>query len=199
LYAETLFSITDEFIFLVVASFTERKGIHYAIEAFKKFKSKYMITNCKLRIIGDGPYLEILIRISDNDEDIVFVNNFIVEKPRELILHEMQNCDVFILTSITVSDSDKEGTPVVLMEAQACGKPCISTFHAGIPEVVLHNKTGLLVKEKDANSIANAMYQFYSDSKLKNFFGENARFQIEKEFNNSIQIPELFDIYKSII
>lgn len=189
----------DDFIFTIVASFTERKGIHYAIEAFKKFKKKHLITNCKLRIVGDGPFLHKLKQLSDFDIDIVFINNFIAEKPRELVLQEMQNCDIFILTSITLPDADKEGTPVVLMEAQACGKPCISTYHAGIPEVVIHNKTGLLVKERDSDSIAKAMFELYSDQVKRNILGKNASIHIEEKFNNRIQIPKLFDIYKPFL
>jgi len=45
----------------------------------------------------------------------------------------LSKADVFILCSYTTKNGTKEGTPVVLMEAQACGLPYIATKHAGIP------------------------------------------------------------------
>lgn len=187
-----------KFIFTIVSSLEERKGIHYAIEAFKKLKNQNNIFNCELRIIGDGPYKNYLTKIAD-DKDIIFINNFIAKNPRELVLCEMQKCDVFILTSITLPNLEKEGTPVVLMEAQACGKPCISTYHAGIPELVINNKTGILVNERDINSITEAMLNLYIDNHKRIQFGINARQHIIESYSNDNQIPKLYHIYNSFI
>jgi len=190
---------SGDFIFTIVASFTERKGIHFAIKSFKMLKKYHSVKNCKLRIVGDGPYFNQLKLISNDDTDIVFINNFVSENPRAMVLEEMQNCDVFLLTSIKLPDSDKEGTPVVLMEAQACGKTCISTFHAGIPEVVLNNQTGILVPEGDIESLTSAMLHLYSNDSLRRNLGENARKHISKNFNNKIQDNKLINIYKKFI
>jgi colanic acid/amylovoran biosynthesis glycosyltransferase len=187
----------NKFIFTVVATFEERKGIIYTIEAYKFFTRKNSIKNCSLRIVGDCRFDFNMKKTTKNDEDIVFIDSFVNENPRELILKEMQYCDVFVLTSITSSDKDKEGTPVVLMEAQSCGKPCISTIHAGIPEVVIDNKTGILVQEKDVKGIADAMLDLYCDKEKRIRFGVNARDQVSKYYNNEFQIPELSKIYKS--
>ncbi len=60
----------------------------------------------------------------------------------------MKSADIFVLTSITAQDGDSEGMPVALIEAHAMGLPVISTYHTGIPELVNHEKTGLLSKRK---------------------------------------------------
>lgn len=187
------------FTFLIVASFTERKGIHYTIEAYNQFCNEYPEINSTLKIIGDGNYKSKLLSLAESNKQIVFINNHISENPRKLVREEMQKCDVFILTSITLPDSDKEGTPVVLMEAQACGKPCIATYHAGIPEVVIDNKTGVLVKERSSEEIKNAMVTLFFNTNLRNNYGENARIHIKKKFNNDIQIPILKNIYNSLL
>ena len=187
-----------KFIFTIAARYTKRKGIHYAIRAYKKFKKMEATNNCELRIIGDGPIKDKLINLAKGHEDIVFINNFIANNPRELLKKEMQNCDVFILTSITLPNADKEGTPVVLMEAQACGKPCISTFHAGIPEIVIDRKTGILTRERDIDGITNAMKVFYNDKNKRKQYGDHARDHILSHFNNAVQMPILCNIYKKL-
>jgi len=191
--------IQSDFVFTIVASFERRKGIHIAIQAFKLFKQRFSILNAKLHIVGDGSYNNTLRKLADNDRDIIFINNFIATNPRMLVLNEMQNCDVFMLTSITLPNFDKEGTPVVLMEAQACEKPCISSFHAGIPEVVINEETGILCKEGDIYGIADAMMALYSDPVKRESFGKQARKHISINFNKEIQMPKLEKIYKKFL
>jgi glycosyltransferase involved in cell wall biosynthesis len=183
---------------LVVATFHERKGIHHAVKGYKTVMNENPGLNIKLRIVGDGPYKSHIIDAIGGDERITMVNNFIAKNPRQMILREMQNCDMFMLTSKTMPDGDKEGTPVVLMEAQACGKPCISTYHAGIPEIVLHNRTGLLVKEGDIEGIAQAIFTLSTDTEMRRNFGQNARSHILEYFNHDIQMNKLAKVYDDV-
>ena len=111
----------------------------------------------------------------------------------------MANCDVFMLTSYLTSDGSKEGTPIVLMEAQAMGKPCISTFHAGIPEVVINNRTGILCNERDINEITRSMLTLLENYQLYHRFSKNGQEYIKEEFNNEIQIKKLYKLYQSIL
>jgi glycosyltransferase involved in cell wall biosynthesis len=190
----------NDFIFLTVARFSERKGIQDTIKAFYYVVSKY--PDAKLRIVGDGPYKSELVKLVDRlqlNKSITFIDNFQALNPRKTVLEEMANCDVFILTSYLTSNGSKEGTPIVLMEAQALGKPCISTFHAGIPEVVRHKQTGILVKERDVPAISNAMITFINDSAIVNDFGNNGKLHIYNKFNNEIQIKKLSKLYFSLL
>lgn len=190
----------NDFIFLTVARFSERKGIHDTIKAFYYVVAKY--PDVKLRIVGDGPYKSELVKLVDRlqlNKSITFIDNFKTPDPRKTVLEEMANCDVFILTSYLTSNGSKEGTPIVLMEAQALGKPCISTFHAGIPEVVIHKKTGILVKERDVPAISNTMITFIKNSAIVNDFGNNAKLHVYNKFNNEIQIKRLSELYFSLL
>ncbi len=187
------------FTFLIVARFEERKGIQFAIEAFKLISSCDLTRNIQLRIVGDGPYKKDLLALAKGLNNIVFINNYMASDPRELVKLEMQNCDVFMLPSFTIANGEKEGTPVVLMEAQACGKPCISTFHAGIPEVVVHNETGFLVKERSLNELVDAMYLFLNNNDLVFEMGNKALKHITMNFNNQKQNQILSDIISDLI
>jgi len=190
----------NEFTFLIVARFSERKGIHDSIIAFSKVILQY--PTIKLRIVGDGEYRFKLVKLVLDlklTESITFINNFNLPNPRETVLEEMANCDVFMLTSYLTPNGSKEGTPVVLMEAQAIGKPCIGTFHAGIPEVIINNETGILCKERDIGEITQAMITLLENKVLYKKYSINALEHIQKSFNNKIQMKKLYEIYRSFL
>jgi len=188
----------EKFIFLVVARLDESKGVQDVIKAFSKINN----TSMQLRIIGDGIYkkqLLLLVNELNLSDQVIFINNFKSKNPRQVVVDEMQNSDVVLLTSFISKNGAKEGTPVVLMEAQACGKPCIATKHAGIPEVVIDGETGCLVEERDIASIANKMNLLFLDNKLRNSLGKNALSYIKKEFNQVIQMHKLINIYNQLM
>ncbi len=72
---------------------------------------------------------------------------------------------------------------VSLIEAQAMKPPVISSFHSGIPELVEHNKTGLLSEEKNVKLLKENIIRLVKYPELRKQFSENARKKIEREFN----------------
>ena len=89
---------------------------------------------------------------------------------QEEVTKLMQDSDILIAPSITANDGDKEGIPVVLMEAQAMGLPVISTYHSGIPELIIDGHNGFLVKERDFSALADKIVTLIScESKINNF------------------------------
>ncbi|KUO61694.1 hypothetical protein APF79_03575 [bacterium BRH_c32] len=195
--------LINKFTILTVARLDQVKGIEYAINAVHLFLTKYpkIKSDFLYKIVGSGPHGDALKRLVNKlqmNESVVFIDNLSQKNSRDIVLKEMQDCDLFVLTSIKLKNGTKEGTPVVLMEAQSCGKPCITTFHAGIPEVVLNNKTGLLVQEKSSLDISKAIERLYFNRILLEKLGSNAREHINREFNQKIQMEKLGNIFKSL-
>lgn len=195
---------TDKFTLLSVARLDPAKGIQYIIRAFKKFLERNPNEQLKIqyKIVGGGVYekeLKLLVKELQIESNVVFINNLVLPNSREIVINEMKKCDIFLLCSFTPTDGSKEGTPVVLMEAQACGKPCIATFHAGIPEVVINNKTGILTHEKDVNEIVNAIERLYFNDLIRHQYGGNANNHIGREFNNKKQMENLAGLFNSLI
>ena len=94
------------------------------------------------------------------------------------------------------SDGNREGLPVSLVEALACGIPVVSTATAGIPEVVRHEHNGLLVPERDSVALADAMERLLSDRSLYGQLKSNARPSVESTFDmdrTSEQLRRLFE------
>jgi len=190
----------NKLTFTIGARLNENKGIQDAIMGFSLTVKKY--ANIELRIVGGGKYEENLRQLVcelNLNGKIIFINNLSQQNPRKILLEEFAKSDIVILTSYTTKDGSKEGTPVVLMEAQAMGKPCIATRHAGIPEVVLDNETGFLVEERDVLGISDAMIKFKENPDLIIRFGINALKHINDNFNNCKQHEKLNNIYKEFI
>jgi glycosyltransferase involved in cell wall biosynthesis len=77
--------------------------------------------------------------------------------PHREVMSAMERNDVFVLPSIRKASGDMDGIPNVLVEALAVELPVIATRLSGIPELVRHGETGLLVNERDIEGIAAAI------------------------------------------
>jgi glycosyltransferase involved in cell wall biosynthesis len=103
--------------------------------------------------------------------------------------------DIFVLACTVAPDGDRDGIPVVLMEAGKEGLPLISTAISGIPELVRHEETGLLVPPDDAIALAGAIARLAADPGLRARLGQNARDLVETDFSiesSSLQLAALF-------
>ena len=133
---------------LQVGRLSEQKGQLLLIEAARKLAERG--TDFHLTLVGDGELrteLEALIaqyRLSDR---VVLAGWKTGEEIRELMLD----------SRALIMPSFAEGLPVVLMESLALGRPVVSTYVAGIPELVEHGKCGWLVPAGDSESLADAM------------------------------------------
>jgi len=77
--------------------------------------------------------------------------------------------------------------------------PVLSTYHAGIPEVVINGKTGYLVEEKNIDSLYEKMKYLVEQPKIWNKLGKNGRNHIKENYNISNQVEKLEYIYKDVI
>lgn len=178
---------------LSVGRLVEKKGFDDLIKAVSELR----IANCRLRIIGSGP-LEDELRSLVNELGLSDRVKFLGPQPYEVVLEELSKADVFVLASHTAANGDKEGTPVVLMDAQAAGVPVVSTKHAGIPEVVLDSRSGILVEERDIKALTRAIENILGNPELARQMGREGRRYVEKEYNIAKQAEKLEQVYQSL-
>jgi len=181
------------FNILTVGRLVEKKGFAVLIKAFSLIHKAYPRT--KLIIIGNGN-LEQKRKLSKIIKKYK-LSNFIEIKydiSNEQIVHVFHNADLFCLPSHTTRNGGLEGIPNVLKEAMSCGIPVISTFHAGIPELIQHKKSGLLVKENDSKALARAMIYLIRHPLLRKNYAIRARRKVQVHFNlaNQIQVQEQY-------
>jgi len=184
-----------EFTVLMAASFKEKKGLEYGLIAMRRVIDALPDKRINIRIIGDGVLRDRLYHLADvlNLHPYIQWHGY---QPHSVFLQALYEVDVFLSPSVTASNGDTEGgAPVALIEAQAAGLPVVSTFHADIPEVVLNNRTGLLVPERDAVKLAEAIIALVQNPELRLRFGREGRRHIELNYNAVEQGRRLSEIY----
>ncbi len=112
--------------------------------------------NWRFRHIGGGPLLETL-KAQAQQLGIAAHVEWYGARAQEDVLDALRHADIFVLASKTTDDGDRDGLPNVLMEAQSQCLPVLSTMVSGIPELIHHDTTGLLVPPGDALAIATAL------------------------------------------
>lgn len=175
----------EVFTFLSIGSLDTNKNHHDLFSAFAcKFRDNDKI---KLRIGGDGPLrgnLEKNIKELGLEEQVVFTGML----SRDKVLWEMQNCDVFVLSSIV------ETFGVVLIEVLAVGKPVVATKCGG-PEDIVNQDNGILVPTKDVHALAEAMYNIYLN--INKYDASLIRNDCISRFGKDSFVEKLRHIYKS--
>ena len=112
-------------------------------------------------------------------QDNIFLPGIIGQ---EEFLNYLKESIAFVQHSITAENGDAEGTPLSILEASAAGLPVISTFHGGIPDVIEHGKTGLLVKEHDVQGMAKEMISLLENPEIARKLGTNGKANIRQNF-----------------
>ncbi|MEM2192154.1 MAG: glycosyltransferase family 4 protein [Candidatus Hadarchaeales archaeon] len=156
---------------LFVGLLDERKGVMYLLQAFKRVKKK--IKDLKLVMIGKGPLHKKIVKFAKENglENEIFLLGSVRNE-------EMPNYFRSALLTVIPSITTKKWAEQVGManiQSMACGVPVVSTFSGAIPEYVKNGKTGILVPEKDAESLAEAIVKLLEDERLRKKLGKNAR------------------------
>ena len=180
--------------FIAIGRFTDKKAPYYTILAFKKVLKTY--PNAKLLMAGDGYLVNVCKNLIAYDqlEDSVKLLGVITPEEYRKLLHESL---AFVQHSITAEDGDMEGTPVAVLEASAAGLPVISTYHAGIPDVIKHKETGLLCQEHDVTSMSQHMLQVLDDVSFAKKMGSAGKVYIANNFNLDHHINRLQSILET--
>lgn len=187
-------SLTRQPVVLFVGRLTEKKGCRYLIEAIARMQSVRPET--KLVLIGDGPLREPLeVQAAASLTHYSFLGT----QPPEVVRQWMNRASVLAAPSVTSKQGDSEGLPNVVLEAQAMALPVVGTYHAGIPEAVIHGETGFLVPEKDDEALAAYSLQLLERSELWQKFSDRGREHVAAHFDRDRQTRRLESIYKQVL
>lgn len=177
--------------FFSVGRFVEKKAPYLTILAFSRVLNE--VPNATLHIVGDGPLMgpcKRLIQALKIEKSVILHG---IKEPEEVSIF-MRQSRAFLQHSLVAESGDSEGTPVAIIEAQMSGLPVIATRHAGIPDVVIHGKTGFIVEEADIDSMAEAIIKVAKNPDLAGQLGEAARKRALENFTMERHIFQLADM-----
>ncbi len=175
---------------LSVARLIEKKGIAYALEAMALLKD----VPYEYVIIGDGP-LRGELELKARDLGLLRHVRFMGAQDSGTIRRYLKDADIFLAPSVTAGSGEKEGIPVVLMEAMASGVPVLTTANGAIRELVQDGHTGFLVFEKDPAALAAKLRVLRNAPEHVESAVRAARALIEDEFNIVLLNQELLSLF----
>jgi glycosyltransferase involved in cell wall biosynthesis len=111
----------------------------------------------------------------------------------------LMESDAFVMPCRDDSSGDRDGIPVVLMEAMACGLPVVSGDLPAIRELVHHDQNGLLVNGTDAGAIATAISRLADDPALRQRLGKAGRQRVVDEFSLSENVSRVEQLLSASI
>jgi colanic acid/amylovoran biosynthesis glycosyltransferase len=180
------------FTFLCVARLVEKKGHTILLDACGKLKEKGVPFEC--RIIGKGR-LRSPLQTQIKEMDLGGHVKLLGPLRSGEVLEQFREAHASVLPCVEGSDGNKDGLPVSIVEALACGVPVVTTPMTGIPEVVEHEKNGLLVPFHDVGRLAEEMERIVMDTALYENLRVQARSSVVAAFdmrNTIMQLEELF-------
>ena len=182
------FRQNDEIILTHISNFRPLKRVMDLVYVVERLVRK----NHKIRLlmVGDGPdrsKMEQLCRDKDLCDYITF-------------LGKQENVeDVLACTDIFVLPSAEESFGLALLEAMACGVPCVSTNAGGLPEVNIDGETGFTVDVGDTEAFAERIELLIKDKETRKRLSKNARELAETKYNSNRIVPYYIDYYKKVL
>jgi glycosyltransferase involved in cell wall biosynthesis len=170
----------DPSTILSVGRLVEKKGLSHLIEACNLLRARGISVYCQ--IVGDGPLREQLageIARAGLQKEVLLLGS----RPQEELVALMRTATICVLPCMITDSGDRDGLPTVLLEALASGLPSISTTVAGIPEIIEHDKTGLLVEPASPAQLAGAIATLLASPAKRESFARNGRRKAERDFD----------------
>lgn len=166
----------------------EKKGVDELLRALAHLRAARC--DVELSIAGDGPLRSDLEALACDlgVQDHVRFEGALDHGAVATWLHSL---DVFALACKPDARGDMDGIPVVLMEAMSQGVPVVSTRLSGIPELVIHERTGLLAPPADSGALGSELRRLLEQPDLRARLSAEAVCHVEAEFGQATNVDRL--------
>jgi glycosyltransferase involved in cell wall biosynthesis len=179
-----------ENVVLFIGRLVENKGVEILLRAAHKVKSH--IKDIKLIIIGDGPLRSSLERLSNSlDVEAEFTGSM----PPDYVIKALHRAKLLCQPSITIDNGESEAFGMVLLEAQACGVPVISSARGGSKEGLLEGRTGYSFPESNISKLSEIIEMLIKDDNKLRDLSRAATAFVKDEFDIRARTSALEDIY----
>ena len=182
----------DDFAVLTVGSVGERKGSYEIIKAAPMLRAKDQ--KVRFLLAGGEEYPLDLEKVSNTvrEKGVEDTVKVLGELERDKIPLLLGAAQAFLLPSFF------EGMPIAIIEAMRAGLPIIATDVGGVPEMIKHEKSGLLIKPGGPEEIERAVLRLKNDPELASALGRGARKTFERSFRLEAVIDKIEAVYLSM-
>jgi glycosyltransferase involved in cell wall biosynthesis len=178
---------------LFIGRFVEKKGGEYLLRAYARIRNG--VPEAELTMVGDGP-------LRKRFEQLAVELQIPVRFPGALgavqVKREIDEARVLCLPSVTARNGDAEGFGMVLLEAQACGVPVVTSARGGAEEGVIDGKTGFAFAERDVDTLSERLTRILTDDDLALSMSEEARPFVKQRFDIRRCTRSLEQLYDEI-
>ena len=176
----------DRLVISCVSRLTPRKGHKVLLEALRLIRDE--LKGVRVNIVGDGEMLGELERLSSKLglRSVSFLGH------RDDVANILSRSHIYVLP--TTSDT----LPIAVIEAMFAGKAIVSTRCGGIPELIQHQKTGLLAEPGNVKELADCLLQLVRDRRLVKQLGHSAREFARTHLTVEKMAAEIERVYRSV-
>lgn len=177
-------------VILAVGRLSQEKGYGDLVDAANRIRSSNPALPFRLAIVGEGPEraaMERQIAAAGLSESVVLCG------------HQMDVRPFYAIASVVALPSHSEGSPNVLLEAQAAGVPVVATAVGGVPEIATHGKTALLVARGDKTGMADALASILQNRELAGRLAEAGRRHVLERFTPEVHMRLMVSVYKEVL
>ncbi|MGI2327047.1 N-acetyl-alpha-D-glucosaminyl L-malate synthase BshA [Planococcus sp. YIM B11945] len=177
----------DDKVVIHVSNFRKVKRVADVVDTFYRIQQELA---AKLLLIGDGPEM-----------------NSVIQKVRELgiednvlFLGKRDNLsELYNMSDLKLLLSEKEAFGLVLLEAMACGVPCIGANIGGMPEIIEPGKNGFLVELGDTEQAAAYAFEILSNENLHEEMKKESLATVKNRFHSTMILEQYEAIYESLL
>ena len=187
-------AVIDPPLVLAVGRLVEKKGFRDLIVACDLLRKSGRRFRCMIVGKGElkGELEELVLQLGLGD-----VVDLPGPLPREALLDLYPKASVFAAPCVVGKDGNRDGLPTVLIEAMALGVPVVATPVTGIPELVMHEKTGLIVPEHDPEALAGAIHRLLTTHRVGvERLSTAARQRVESHFDVRANVGHLHELLR---
>ena len=176
----------DEKVIIHVSNFRKIKNLPHIVDAFMKIRANM---KAKLLLVGDGPEKH---RVMDQVKESHYVKDV-------LFLGKQENlAELYAISDLKLLLSQQESFGLVLLEAMACGVPCIGSDVGGIPEVIDHGVDGYIVELGDTDAVAEYAVNLLQDEEKLQRFRKAAICAVDEKFHSSKIVEQYEKLYEKV-
>ncbi len=175
-------------IIVQVGRFYPEKGHMTSLKALAI--ARQSMPDLHLRLVGEGPLRKEL------EQEVVrlgLTTSVTFAGLRDDVQAELASADIFWMPS------EREGLPLACVEAMASGLPVVASAVGGLPELIEHARSGILVQAGAAQDLAKRTVELIEDRELAEHFSRNARATVERSFSLDMTVTRYEQAYRDLL